>query len=220
PATLALAAVYGLMTAIVFALWPLGRAHDVPVAALFRDEVAPAPRWPRRRYIAAIAITGAALAALAIVLAYDRRIAVMFVVAAVAVFVALRLVATLVMALTRRAPRPRSTLLRLVIANIHRPGALTPTVVLSLGLGLALLVTLTLIDANLRRQFSQALPDRAPSFYFVDIQSAEAARFDAFVRARAPDATIEQVPMLRGRIVSARGVKAEDLHPPDSASWV
>jgi putative ABC transport system permease protein len=124
------------------------------------------------------------------------------------------------MALARRAPRARSTLLRLVVANIHRPGALTPTVVLSLGLGLALLVTLTLIDANLRRQFSQALPDRAPSFYFVDIQGAEAARFEAFVRARAPDAKIEQVPMLRGRIVSARGVKAEDLRPPDNAAWV
>jgi putative ABC transport system permease protein len=54
----------------------------------------------------------------------------MFVVAAAAVFVALRLVAALVMTLARRAPRPRSTLLRLVVANIHRPGALTPTVVL------------------------------------------------------------------------------------------
>jgi len=220
PLALALAVVYGLMTAAVFALWPLGRAHDVPVSALFRDEVAPAPRRPRKRYIAAVALTGAALVTLAVMLAFDRHIAVMFVVAAAAVFVALRLVAALVMALARRAPRPRSTLLRLVIANIHRPGALTPTVVLSLGLGLALLVTLTLIDGNLRRQFAQALPDRAPSFYFVDIQSAEAARFDAFVRAWAPDANIEQVPMLRGRIVSARGVKAEDLHPPDSAAWV
>jgi putative ABC transport system permease protein len=130
------------------------------------------------------------------------------------------LIAAAVMALARRAPRPRSTLLRLVIANIHRPGALTPTVVLSLGLGLALLVALTLIDGNLRRQFAQALPDRAPSFYFVDIQDAEVARFDDFVRARAPDATLERVPMLRGRIVSAHGVKAEDLRPPDSAAWV
>jgi putative ABC transport system permease protein len=220
PGELALAAVYGLAIAAAFALWPLGRAHDVPVSALFRDEVAPAPRWPRRRYLAGVAITGTALAALAVALAYDRRIAVMFVVAAAAVFVALRLIASLLMALARRTPRPRSTLLRLVIANIHRPGALTPTVVLSLGLGLALLVTLTLIDGNLRRQFAEALPERAPSFYFVDIQDAEAARFDAFVRARAPDAKLERVPMLRGRIVSARGVKAEDLHPPDSAAWV
>ena len=42
----------------------------------------------------------------------------------------------LTMAIARRLPRPRSTALRLAIANIHRPGALTPSVVLSLGLGL------------------------------------------------------------------------------------
>ena len=220
PGELALAAAYGLLTAIAFALWPLGRAHDVPVSALFRDEVAPAPRRPRLRYVVGAVVTVAALAALAIGLAYDRRIGAMFVGAAAAVFLTLRLVAVGVMALARRAPRPRSTLLRLVIANIHRPGALTPTVVLSLGLGLALLVTLTLIDGNLRRQFTAALPERAPSFYFVDIQDAEAARFDAFVNARAPDAKLDRVPMLRGRIVSAHGVKVEDLRPSANAAWV
>ena len=41
PGELALAFVYGLLTALAFALWPLGRAHDVPVSALFRDAVAP-----------------------------------------------------------------------------------------------------------------------------------------------------------------------------------
>ena len=110
--------------------------------------------------------------------------------------------------------------MRLAIANIHRPGALTPTIVLSLGLGLALLVTVIEIDGNLRRQFMAALPDKAPSFYFVDIQSADAERFDAFVRERAPQAKLERVPMLRGRIVAANGVKAEDLKAPPSAAWV
>ena len=136
-------------------------------------------------------------------------------------FVGLRLVATLVMAVARRAPRPRSTMLRLAIANIHRPGALTPTVVLSLGLGLAVLVTVTLIEGNLRRQLTAALPERAPSFYFVDIQSSDAERFDAFVRARAPMAALERVPMLRGRIVAARGVRCrrpQDRHT--NAAWV
>ena len=41
---LALALLYGLLTALAFALWPLGRAHDVPVGELFRDTVAPQPR--------------------------------------------------------------------------------------------------------------------------------------------------------------------------------
>jgi putative ABC transport system permease protein len=220
PLQLALALLYGMTTALAFALWPLGRAHDIPVSALFREEVAPEPGWPRGAYVVATAAVAILLALLAVVLAYDRRIAAIFVAAAAAIFVALRLVAWLIMLLARRAPHPRSTALRLAVANIHRPGALTATVVLSLGLGVALLVTVIQIDGNLARQFRQALPDKSPAFYFVDIQSADVQRFDAFVGARAQDAVLQRVPMLRGRIVAANGVKAEDLKPAPNAAWV
>jgi len=220
PGELALALVYGLLTALAFTLWPLGRAHDVPVGALFRDAVAPQPRLPRLPYIMITVIAVAVLATLAVLLAYDRRVAVIYVATAAAVFVLLRLVAAALMWLAARAPRARSTSLRMAVANIHRPAALTPTVVLSLGLGIALLVTVIEIDGNLRRQFTAELPAKAPSFYFLDIPSAEAARFDAFLQAQAQTAKLEDVPMLRGRIVSARGVRAEDLKPKDDAAWV
>jgi putative ABC transport system permease protein len=91
---------------------------------------------------------------------------------------------------------------------------------LSLGLGLALLTTVIQIDGNLHRQFTAALPERAPSFFFLDIASADASRFDAFVRARAPQATLEQVPMLRGRIVAANGIAADELKPAEGSRWV
>jgi len=220
PGDLALALVYGLLTALAFALWPLGRAHDVPVSALFRDLVAPERQWPRRRYLIATALVVGLLATLAIMLAYDRRIAMFFVATAGGVFVALRLVAQLLMSIARRLPHARSMALRMAIASIHRPGALTPTVVLSMGLGLALLVTVVEIDGNLRQQFMAALPEKAPSFYFVDIQPVDAERFDAFVHARAPSAKLERVPMLRGRIVAAGGIKADDMRPSANAAWV
>jgi putative ABC transport system permease protein len=220
PAELALAFAYGLLTALAFALWPLGRAHDVPVSELFRDAVTPERHWLRWGYAAVAALAVAALAGIAIGLSYDRRIATIFVGAAAAVFVALHFVAILLMAAAKRLPRARTTVLRLAIANMHRPAALTPTIVLSLGLGLALLVTIVEIDGNLRRQFAAALPDRAPSFYFIDIQSADAERFDGFVRGFAPQARLERVPMLRGRIVSAGGVRAEDIKAPPNAAWV
>jgi putative ABC transport system permease protein len=210
---------YGFLTALAFALWPLGRAHDVPVSALYRDAIAPERRLPRKRYVALAVAVVALLAALAIGLAYDHAIAAVFVAAAACVFLLLRLVATAIMALARRVPRPRSALLRLVLANIHRPGALTPSVVLSLGLGLALLVTLLEIDGNLRQQFVAALPDKAPAVFFVDIQDAEAARFDDFAKANAPDARYERVPMLRGRIVSLHGTRIEDLKASPGAAW-
>ncbi|MBN8955660.1 MAG: FtsX-like permease family protein, partial [Rhizobiales bacterium] len=136
PAELALAAAYGIATSLAFALWPLGRAHDVPVSALYRDAVATDIGAPRLRYVCATAVIVLALAGIAVALAYDRRIALIFIVSAALTFVALRLAVT----------------------NIHRPGALTPTVVLSLGLGLTLLVTVALVDGNLQRQFAAALP--------------------------------------------------------------
>ncbi|MGO9050055.1 MAG: ABC transporter permease [Xanthobacteraceae bacterium] len=220
PAELFLSIAYGLLTALAFAMWPLGRAHDISVSMLFRDQVAAERAWPRRRYVIATALIIAVLAALAILAAYDRRLAIMFVVSAAVIFLALRLVAMLTMALARRLPRQRSTLMRLAVTNIYRPGALTPSVVLSLGLGLSLLVTLVEIDSNLHRQFAAALPEKAPSFFFIDIPSADAERFDAFVRGRTPGSVLERVPMLRGRIIAAAGIKAENLKPGEGSAWV
>src|SRR6202012_3383052 len=114
----------------------------------------------------------------------------------IVVFALLRGIAAILMALARRLPRTRITMLRLAVANIHRPGALTPSVVMSLGLGLTVLVTITQIDGNLRRQFLAALPDRAPSFYFIDIPASEADQFAAFLKQTSPGSTVEEVPML------------------------
>ncbi len=217
---LALSVVYGLLTALAFGLWPLGSAHDVPVAALFREAVASPWHRPRWRYLVSMTAVIASLIAVVIGLAYDKRIATIFVVSSIAVFALLRGIAAGLMLLARHLPRTRLTMLRLAIANIYRPGALTPTVVMSLGLGLAVLVTITQIDGNLRRQFLAALPDRAPSFYFIDIPASDADRFSAFLKQTAPGSTIEEVPMLRGRIVAARGVRAEDLKPSTDSEWV
>src|SRR5690606_30844095 len=131
-----------------------GRARDVPATALFRELGFQGRGLPRPVYLIAIAVIAVALAALAILTAGDRRIAVTFVGAAVAAFIVLRLVGVAVQFLARKVPRMRGVALRLAIGNIHRPGALTPSVVLSLGLGLTLVVTLALIDGNLRRQIS------------------------------------------------------------------
>lgn len=205
PRELLLALAYGALTTLAFAVWPLGRAHDVPVAALFREQVAPEARRPRLVYIAATFALAAALCGLAVYAAYDTRIAGIFVVATAATFLALRLTASGIMWLAARAPRPRSVELKLALANMHRPGALTPSVVLSLGLGLALLVTLTLIDSSIRKQLSNELPAKAPSFFFLDLTAAERDAFTSLIKDKAPDATLESVPMLRGSFATLKG---------------
>jgi putative ABC transport system permease protein len=219
-AELATAALYGLVTALVFAILPLGKAHDTPVSALFRDVVAADAAKPRRGYVIAFAVALASLAALTILFAHDARIAAIYIGLIGAVFGLLRLVAVGIMALAARLPRPGNAPLRMAIANMHRPGALTPSLVLSLGLGVALLSALTFIDASLNRQLTQNLPEKAPRFFFVDIPNARAPAFDAFIAAQAPGAKLERVPMMRGRIVALNDTPAEQIRAADRASWV
>ncbi|ARQ12046.1 ABC transporter permease FtsX-like protein [Rhizobium etli] len=220
PGALLLAALFGILTTLAFAILPLGHAREVPATALFREQGFEARRLPSWPYILLAALFMATLAGLAVLTAYDRFIAIVFVGAIVFAFVVLRLVAALIAWLARRSPRVNSPALRLAIGNIHRPGALTPSVVLSLGLGLALLVTLTLIDGNLRQQLTGRMNEGAPNFFFVDIQSAEVDAFRNLVQAQAPKGKLMQVPMLRGRIVAFNGEDVTKMNVPAAGRWV
>ncbi|MCK8781329.1 ABC transporter permease [Rhizobium sp. NTR19] len=220
PSALALAAVFGLLITFAFAILPLGHAREVPATALFREQSFDNTRLPSWPYLLAGGLALAALAALAIISADDRFIASVFLAAVAGAFVLLRLVAALIAAIAKRAPRVNSPALRLAIGNIHRPGALTPSVVLSLGLGLALLVTLALIDGNMRRQLNGRIMEQAPNFFFVDIQGAEREGFVDLLKQLSPQGTVTQVPMLRGRILAFNGQDVAQMNVPPAGRWV
>ncbi len=220
PGALVLAVAFGVLVTLAFALLPLGRARDVPATELFREMGFESRGLPRLPYVLLTAALILVLTALAIWSSFDTFIAIVFIGAVAFAFVVLRIVSILVEWLARRAPQVRSTPLRLAIGNIHRPGALTPSVVLSLGLGLTLLVTLALIDGNLRRQISDSLPERAPNFFFVDIQNTVIDDFSALVAAEAPQGKLVKVPMLRGRVTALNGVPLSELDIKGPGSWV
>lgn len=220
PDALAMAAVFGVLTTLAFALLPLGRARDVPATALFRELGLEGKGLPRPIYAASALGIALLLAALAVLSSTDRRIAAIFVGATLASFLVLRGVGTLVQWLAKKSPRARFVALRLAVGNIHRPGALTPSVVLSLGLGLTLLVTLALIDGNLRRQIGGNLPEQAPNFFFVDIQGSEIDGFSTLIAKEAPSGTLAKVPMLRGRVMALNGVDVAKVSVPAEGGWV
>ena len=211
---------YGFLTALAFSAGPLGRAHDVPVQALFRAGIESRRTRSRPRYIVLTLAASLCLALAVLGFATDQRLVLIYMGATLAAFFVLRAASFLIVACAKRAPRTRSVALRLAIGNIHRPGALTPSVVLSLGLGLALLVALTLIDGNIRAELDQSVPRKTPSFFFLDVQNANAEAFVNFLKDRAPGGKIELVPMLRGRIVKLNGISPSTVAAKQSVAWV
>ncbi|TFF19980.1 ABC transporter permease [Jiella endophytica] len=220
PGALVVAALFGVLTSLAFALIPLGRTRDVPATALFREAGGTGDARMRWFYLGAAIVLALMISGLAVFMASDKTVALIFLGGTAAAFVILRLVALGIAALARRAPKVRSTPLRLAIGNIHRPGALTPSVVLSLGLGLTLLVTLAIIDFDLRREIGTGLANRAPDFFFLDIQNGEIDPFRTKVAALAPGSDLDAVPMLRGRITKLNGEDVATMKIPAEGGWV
>lgn len=226
PGRLGLAALFGLLTALVFSLWPLGRVRALPAARLFRDRVAPAGGRPGAGVLAALTLLAMILAGLAVLTADSRGFAAGFVGGAAAILLlflgvgrlAVRLAAWLSRVLRR--PLRRRLVWRLALANLHRPGNLTGAVILSLGLGLTLLVAIALIEGNFRREVGGTLPTTAPSFFFVDIQPDQLDDFKRTVLAVPGASDLETTPSLRGTVVAVNGVPAADALRDTSKAWV
>ncbi|MFN7323730.1 MAG: ABC transporter permease, partial [Sphingomonadales bacterium] len=210
PVPLAVSALYGLMIAFAFALPPLARARTVPAAGLFRSIVEAGQR-PDRRTVLMVAAAISAIVLLAVVTAREPLFSLAFIGAALALLLLLSLLAWALAAIARRLPRPKAPLPRLALTNLHRPGAQTRALVVALGLGLTLFVTLAAIQTSITSEIRTQVPEKAPSFFALDIPRERSAEFEAMVRAADSKAEINMIPALRGTGVEFAGKRVADL---------
>ncbi len=213
PAPLIEAALYGLLTAFIFTLWPLARTEQVRAATLFRDAWDGAARLPAWYFIVATGLALALLVGLAgwfngswwLTLWTLGGIAgalALLVVAAGLIRISARRMAKLVRG------RPR---LRWAMAAIGGTGEGAGAVVLSLGLGLSVLAAVGQIDGNLRRAISDNLPDVAPSYFFIDIQRDQMAGYSERLDNDPAVRKVESAPMLRGVITRINDKPAREV---------
>lgn len=213
PEPLAQAAFYGLVSALIFTLWPLTRTEDIRAATLFRDAFAAGNRLPARRYVILTAALVALLIGGAIVFTGTAFLTLWTAGGIGGALIILVLAAGLARWLARRstiAARGKPAL-RAALGAIAAPKGETLSVVLSLGLGLAVLASVGQIDGNLRRSFAEELPAVAPSYFFVDIQPDQIDGFNARLDGDPQVSRVEAAPMLRGIITQINGKPAEEV---------
>ena len=220
PMPLIAAALAGLLTMVLFVLWPLGRAASVSPAVLMRahltDERERSP-WP---YAVGSAVAGIALFALAITGSEERAITASISAGIVLAFLLLTGFGLLVQRLAAKLRRAKPISLALAIASIGGPGSLARAIAVSLGLGLGLLVATALIYRALLKEIEGNIEADAPAYYFVDVEESDIGKFGDTVKAIVPDAKLDDAPMLRGRIVALKGVPAEKVEADPDARWV
>ena len=221
PLALLRALAFGLLVALVFAAPPLARARDFPAMALMRARVSPlGQQWRAAAVPVGLGLLGIVL--LAVVGSGQPLLSGGFLLGAALVLGLLALLGRAIRAAAARAPRPASPIVRAAIANMHRPGAATGSLVTALGFGLAAFVLLAAVQSSLSGNIQRSVPERAPDYFVLDIPRDGEARFRDLIGAVAGDAAIETVPTLRGSVVSYgpandQTVVAEIEELPDGA---
>lgn len=215
PVPLLTSAIYGLLVSLIFTLPPLSRARTEPAAAIFRGVVQQGQSRDRRTLIL---VGGAAALLVALVLGTAREplFSAGVLGATLGVLALLAGLGWAVSRIARRIRRPRRPLLRLALANLHRPGAQTSALVVALGLALTLFVTLAGIQTSLDAEIRNTVPQQAPDLFVLDIPAGQGERF----RSVAGDAEVNIVPSLRGTVVSYGGQRVADLVEKPEGAWI
>lgn len=220
PLPLLTAALAGLLTMMLFVLWPLGRAALVSPAVLLRAHLSEERERSSLPFALGSAAAGIALFALAIAASEERIITASISAGIVVAFVLLTGFGMLVQRLAARWRRTKPASLALALSNIGGPGSLARSIAVSLGLGLGLLVATALIHRSLLKEIDSNIEVDAPAYYFLDVEEADLNAFRDTVKAIEPDAKLADAPMLRGRIVKVKGVPVDQLEVDPDARWV
>ena len=213
PRPMAEAALYSVLTVLIFTLWPLARARDVRAAALYRDALNQARAMPAPIFLVWTVVLLLALILTATFFSGTLWLTLWTAGGILGALFMLTLAAFAIRALSAfLRPRMRGRpALGWALAAIGGPGSTAAPVVLSLGLGLSVLAAVGQIDQNLRGAIERDLPDQAPSFFFVDIQKDQMPGFMARMEGDEGVTRIDQAPMLRGIITRINGEPAVDV---------
>tara|TARA_R110002072_G_scaffold81857_6_gene187089 strand:- start:1322 stop:3853 length:2532 start_codon:yes stop_codon:yes gene_type:complete len=211
PGPLGLAVLFGMLSALAFALPAIGRARATPPSALLGGEAREQSATPWSERIAAL-LTGLVFIALAVLFSPSPMVAGMMLGFAVVVFALLWSAAFGLRRLARWLAHRARGALRLALSQLGGPGSVAPVAAPALGLGLALLAVVTLVQHNLVTQIRDTAPASLPSLVIAQIPSDRGEEFDR-IAAEAEAAITDpdryrRAPALLGRIT---GIKGEPL---------
>ena len=220
PVPLAIAGAFGLLTTFVFAVWPLARTRLIKAAHLFRTMIQLPSGRPTVGALTAVLGGSILLVVLAILATGHIMLSLYFMAGTALSLLLLGILGELVITILRRLPAPAYVPARLALSAIIRPNSPLRSIIVAFGLGLSVLVAVTLSEVNLSRQLNAQAQAQAPDWFFIDIQPDQIDLFTQLVANTDSGTVIERTPMLRGRVTAINGVSTADITPPENSEWI
>ncbi|HWM28214.1 MAG TPA: FtsX-like permease family protein, partial [Woeseiaceae bacterium] len=205
-----------LILLVGFALPSLIQLRNTPPLRVLRHDAMPPP--PSR-----LLVGGTALAAVALLLYRvipDGRMLVIVLGGMLVVSAALYLAGRLLVVLMGRSRGAVGIAWRYGLANVARRGRDSTVQVVAFGLGLTVLLLLSLVRTDLLDGWKRSLGEDAPDHFLINIQPQERGSVAAIFQAEGIAAP-QFVPLVRARMTEINGESVKDReYPIDDGEWM
>ncbi len=209
----------GLLTTLLFALWPLLAIRSVkPVALLRRDALTAEPppasterTWRRRlaridrARLTTAGVIAIGLALLSIWQAETWKVGLLFMSAFVLAITLSGGGAWVLIKVLASAGHSKQLAIRQAVGNLIRPGSQAVSTTIAIGIGVMVIVTVALVERALLRQVGESRPADAPTFFFIDIQPDQIEGMTRLLRDRSDNLPPTLTPLVRSRLLAANG---------------
>ncbi len=208
----------GMLSTLLFTLWPLLTIRDVKPARIFRREIVPlAPpttqrtiRWwqawrelDRVKALVSVGI-GLGLALLSVWQAGSWKVGLLFILAFAAAVLLLGASARGVLMALKKCPRPKALVLRQALGNVIRPGSQAASITIAIGIAVMVVTTVSLVERSLLAQVGDSRPIDSPTFFFIDIQPDQAEEMTTLLRRHSSDPAPRLTPLVRSRLSAVK----------------
>lgn len=204
----------GMLSSLLFTLWPLLTIREVKPARIFRRDIVPPTQTPNHRTgrwraawrridsVKALvsAVIGLGLALVSVWQAGSWKVGLLFVLAFAVAVLLLGASARMALMVLKKWPRPKALVLRQALGNVVRPGSQAVSITIAIGIAVMVITTVSLVERSLLTQVGNNRPSDAPTFFFIDIQPDQAEGVAALLRQRSSDQTPRLTPLVRSRI--------------------
>ena len=175
--------ILGVLISMLFSALPLLQIRNIKPRLLLRDESNVNLRLDFTKWLFG-AFSLAGLLAVSVWQAGSFQVGAFFLVGLGVTSVVLYLTATVLTIILRRLRKFGTFSISQAINSLYRPGNQTRIILLAVGLGAFVVLTVQALQSNLIREFDFTRNQRLPSLFFVDIQKSQIDELAKMIEAR------------------------------------
>ena len=211
----------GLLVVLIFSIPSLYSISEIKAAALFRNTFNPVSLNFSFMNIILLSILVFILTTYFVYQTEQKLYTVLYFVAFFVTMLIFYGVSKLLILFIKASYKFSNNSYRIAYRNIVAKKSLAPIMTISLGIGLTLLLTLSFVANNLKKEISDSIPSMAPDLFFVSIDRDMQRDLESFIKDIDPNVELEFSPMASASFISLNGTPIEEVVSESNRSaWV